>query len=80
MEDLETGRVYTIKRNINAEISFIDCFPQDLFTYEQWYYKVKNAYYDKQDSGVDFYHLSCECGENCLEPYLLAQSKKKRKK
>lgn len=80
IEDLQTGRVYTIKKKINAELGFIDLFPQDLFTYEEWYYKVKNAYYQKEDNIIDFYYLSCELGESCLEPYLLGKSKKKRKK
>lgn len=79
MEDLKSGRVYTIKRKIHTELGYIDYFPQDLFTYEEWYYKVKNAYYGNNDT-IDFYFLSRECGESCLEPYLLGISKKKRKK
>jgi hypothetical protein len=80
IEDLESSRVYTIKKNINAELSFMDFFPQDLFTYEDWYYKIKNAYYLKENNIIDFYYLSSRCGESCLEPYLLNISKKKRKK
>lgn len=80
IEVLNSGRVYTVKKMINAELGFIDYFPQDLFTYEEWYYKLKNAYYPKEDNIIDFYYLSSVCGENCLEPYLLGQSKKKRKK
>jgi len=80
MEVLNNGRIYTIKSNINAELAFIDYFPQDLFTYEEWYYKLKNAYYSKDDNIIDFYHLSSVCGESCLDPYLLGQGKKKRKK
>lgn len=79
MEDLESGRVYTIQKKIHTELCYIDYFPQDLFTYEEWYYKVKNAYYIN-DHIIDFYFLSSECGESCLEPYLLGISKKKRKK
>lgn len=79
MEDLESGRVYTIKRKIQAELGFIDLFPQDLFTYEEWYYKLATSYYQKDDI-IDFYFLSRECGESCLEPYLLGLSKNKRKK
>lgn len=79
MEDIKNGRVYTIQKKINAELGFIDCFPQNLVTYEEWYYKLKNAYY-RTDDTIDFYFLSRECGENCLEPYLLGISKKKRKK
>lgn len=79
MEDIENGRVYTIQKRINAELGFIDYFPQNLVTYEDWYYKLKNAYY-RTDDIIDFYFLSRECGENCLEPYSLGISKKKRKK
>lgn len=78
MEDLKSGRVYTISKKIHAELSYIDYFPQNLFTYEEWYYKLKNAYYEHDDI-IDFYFLSRECGENCLDPYLLNISKKKRK-
>lgn len=78
IEELESGRVYTIKKDINAELGFVDCFPQDLFTYEEWYYKVKNAYFNEDDK-IDFYALSCHCGDNCLQPYLLGKSKKKVK-
>ena len=80
MEDLKTGRVYTIKKKINAELGYIDCFPQNLFTYEEWYYKLKNAYFQSEDSIIDFYSLSVNCGYNCLEPYMLGKSKIKRKK
>lgn len=79
MEDLKSGRVYTIHKKINAELGFIDYFPQDLVTYEVWCYKLKNAYYQTGDA-IDFYFLSRECGENCLNPYLLGISKKKRRK
>lgn len=79
MEDLQSGRVYTISKKIVAEASFVDLFPQDLFTYEEWYYKITNAYYQNEDV-IDFYFLSKECGESCLDPYLLGLSKKKRKK
>ncbi len=79
MEDLQSGRVYTISKKIVAEASFVDLFPQDLFTYEEWYYKIKTAYYQNEDV-IDFYFLSRECGESCLDPYLLGLSKKKRKK
>ena len=79
MEDIKNGRVYTIHKKINAELGFVDYFPQNLVAYEDWYYKLKNAYYQTSDM-IDFYFLSRECGENCLDPYLLGISKKKRKK
>lgn len=77
MENLTTGKVYSIRKNIKAELGFIDLFPQDLVTYEDWYYKIKNAYY-LNDEKIDFYSLSCECGEDCLEPYLLGNKKRKK--
>ncbi len=79
MEDLVSGRVYTIKKKINAEYSFMDYFPKDLVTYEEWYYRIKNAYYEENDSIIDFYNLSISCGEHCLEPYALGPSKKRKK-
>ena len=78
IEDLSTGKVYTIKKQIKAELGYIDYFPQNLATYEDWYYKIKNAYY-VNDEKIDFYGLSSECGENCLEPYLLSSGKKRKK-
>lgn len=79
MENIKNGRVYTIHKKINAELGFVDYFPQNLVAYEDWYYKLKNAYYRTEDI-IDFYFLSRECGENCLDPYLLGISKKKRRK
>lgn len=80
IENLETGRVYTIKKKICTELAYIDYFPQDLFTYEEWYYRIHNAYYANDNDIVDFYLLSCECGEFCLDLYPLGQGKSRRKK
>lgn len=78
MENLNTGSVYTIKKCIRSELGYIDIFPQDLFTYEEWYYKLKNAYYFNDDK-IDFYQLSCKCGDDCLEPFLLRYSRNRKK-
>lgn len=78
IENLKTGRVYTIRKKISAELSYVDCFPQDLFTYEEWYYRLKNSYYENSDNIIDFYFLSCECGEDCLDLYPLRKSKRKK--
>ncbi len=68
------------EKRIIAEASYQDCLPQDIATYEEWYYKVKNAYYNtSSDDIIDFYLLSCECGDSCLELYQLGQSKKRKK-
>lgn len=80
IENLETGRVYTINKKICAELAYIDYFPQDLFTYEGWYYHLKNAYYENFDGIIDFYFLSRSCSEDCLDLYPLGNSKNKRKK
>ena len=69
IENLETGRTYTIHNYICAELAYIDYFPQDLFTYEEWYYHLHNAYYENNNGPIDFYLLSCQCGESCLDLY-----------
>lgn len=80
IESLRNGRCYTLKKRIIAEASYQDCLPQDIATYEEWYYKVRNAYYNtSSDDIIDFYLLSCECGDSCLELYQLGQSKKRKK-
>lgn len=80
IDDLHNGRCYTLKKRIIAEVGYQDYFPQDIITYEEWYYKVKNAYYCASfDDIIDFYLLSCECGDSCLELYQLGQSKKRKK-
>ena len=79
IEDLQSGIVYTIKKKIKTSLEYLDEFPQDLVTYEEWYYRLKNSYYVTQNNNIDFYHLSIQCGENCLEPYALGLSKKRRK-
>lgn len=69
-----------MKKRIITEASYQDCLPKDIATYEEWYYKVKNAYYNvNSDDIIDFYLLSCECGDSCLELYQLGQSKKRKK-
>ena len=80
IEDIKNGRVYTIRKMIKAELGFIDYFPRNLASYEEWYYKVKNAYYSTNNKDeIDFYLLSSECGEDCLEPYLLGKRKGRKK-
>ena len=80
IESLNNGRCYTLKKKIIAEDGYQNYFPQDIATYEEWYYKVKNAYYNVNSNDIiDFYLLSCECGDSCLELYQLGQSKKRKK-
>lgn len=79
IEDIQNGRCYTISKEIKTTLDYIDLFPQDLSTYEDWYYKVKNAYYNSNSNEkIDFYSLSIECGDTCLEPKLLGISKNRR--
>lgn len=81
IEDISNGRCYTISKNIISTSSYFDMFPQNLATYETWYYKVKNAYYNpSSDDIIDFYSLSVECGDTCLEPKLLGISRSRRSK
>ncbi len=79
IEHLKTGRVYTISKRICIEASYIDSMPHDLFTYEEWYYRIKNCYYQNYDSEIDFYFLSCELGDTCLDLHMLGKSKQKVK-
>lgn len=81
IEILSSKKVYTIKKKIKTSLEYIDYFPIDLYTYEQWYYKLKNAYFETNiENSIDFYHLSISCGEHCLEPYALRLSKTKKNK
>lgn len=81
IEDIKNGRVYTVSKRINATLDYVDYFPKSLIEYEEWYYKIKNSYFNCDDSGpIDYYFLSVECGEDCLEPKLLGISKSRRKK
>ena len=79
IEDVNNGRVYTVSKRINATLDYVDYFPKTLIEYEDWYYRLKNSYFNCDDSGpIDYYFLSVECGEDCLEPKLLGVSKKRR--
>lgn len=80
IEDLKSEKVYCLKKKICTASDYVDLLPRDLITYETWNYKIKNAYfYMDQDDEIDFYLLSTECGENCLEPFELGKSKRKGK-
>lgn len=78
IQNLVTGKVYTIQKKICTELAYIDYFPQDLLTYEEWYYRVHNAYCESDNGPIDFYLLSCECGEDCLDLYPLGKAKRKK--
>lgn len=66
IEDLNTNKVYTISKNIKASLGYQDKFPLTLAHYEEWYYKLKNAYYHEDDE-IDFYFLSVEAGDTAFE-------------
>lgn len=80
IENLVNGKCYTVKKRIQASMSYQDYFPQDITSYEEWYYKLKNAYFTTNGSDIiDFYNLSVNCGNSCLELYELGNRKKKGK-
>lgn len=79
VEDLDNRRVYVIKKEIKALPDFLDVLPKNMVTYEDWHSRLKNCYQNEiiNGGGVDFYNLSVECGENCLDLYPLKLSRKK---
>lgn len=80
VEDFGNKRVYVIKKEIKALPDFLDILPTNMAMYEEWYIKLQNCIsYESMNGGrVDFYNLSVECGENCLDLYPLNLSKKRR--
>lgn len=74
IEDLNSGKVYTTSKKIKSSLGYQDYFPSTLAEYEDWYYKLKNAYYMDSDV-IDFYSLSVECGDTALD---LVELKKKK--
>lgn len=80
MHVLDRSTFYRSKKIIRASLGYEHLFPRDLATYEDWYYRLRNAYYfiDENDI-INFNILSVECGEDCLEPYLLGPRKRKVK-
>lgn len=81
VENLENKRVYVTKREIKSLPEFSYDLPKDIFAYEDWYVKLKNCYqYEMTNGGgVDFYNLSVECGNSCLDLYPLNLSRKRKK-
>lgn len=82
VEDLENKRVYATKREIKSTPDFLDVLPTDILSYEDWYCRLQNSYsYEISNvGGVDFYNLSIECGEHCLDLYPLNLSRTKKKR
>lgn len=77
IENLHTHRVYVTNKDIKACTEFYSMFPQTIGMYEEWYRKLKNSYYEPQDSNtIDFYNLSVECGDTCLDLCPLRSRKK----
>ena len=75
VENLEG--VYTIFKRVPVEVCYVDYLPQDLFTYEEWCYRIKNCCYGNSDGPIDFYFLSCQLGDNGLDLHRLGKSKQK---
>lgn len=65
LENLETGKVYTITQTIIASLAYIDYFPSTLFEFESWAQKIEQTEYYTDDK-IDFYNFSCLAGDNCL--------------
>lgn len=78
IEDLDDNKIYTISKNIKASLGYQDKFPMTLAEYEEWYYKLKNAYYNESDE-IDFYLLSIECGNTAFEVVELKKNTKEHK-
>lgn len=66
IENLDNNKIYTISKKVKASLGYQDKFPMTLSHYEEWYYKLKNAYYNQTDE-IDFYLLSIECGDTAFE-------------
>ncbi len=77
IENLERGGVYTIFKRLHVESYYVDYLPQDLFTYEEWCYRIENCYYENSDGPIDFYFLSRQLGDNGLALHRLGKSKQK---
>lgn len=78
IEDLSDNKVYTISKKVKASLGYQDKFPTTLAHYEEWYYKLKNAYYNESDE-IDFYLLSVECGDTAFEVIELKKNSKEHK-
>lgn len=65
LQDLNTNKVYTVKKSIQAALGYIDLFPSTLFEFEEWCYKLENAYYEPIDT-IDFYDFSTNYGSDVL--------------
>lgn len=78
IEDLSDNKVYTISKKVKASLGYQDNFPMTLAEYEEWYYKLKNAYYNESDE-IDFYLLSVECGDAAFEVVELKKNTKEHK-
>lgn len=65
LEDLTTKKIYTLLKSVQASLGYIDLFPSTLFEFEDWCYKIENAYYENDDQ-IDFYAFSSNYGNDVL--------------
>jgi hypothetical protein len=78
MEDLFSGDVYIIKKEIKVSCDYVNVLPRELLTYELWYCALKDSFDNNLVDNIDLYNLSVQRGDNCLYPYALGRSKKRK--
>ena len=67
IEDLTTNKKYVLKKSLFASLDCVDLFPQDFRTFEEWDYKLQNAYFNPSElNGIDFYEFSCRLKDDEL--------------
>lgn len=65
LENLNTKKVYTLKRSIILSYDYENILPQNLFEFENWCQKIEQHYYE--DDKIDFYSIACNMKDNALE-------------
>lgn len=65
IKNLSTKKAYTTRNDICASLGYQDLFPRTIQQYEEWYSQIKDSYY-QQNSDIDFYRLSVNCGDDAL--------------
>jgi len=79
LENISTGQVFTIRKNIIASNGYYDLFPETLLEFEIWCQKLSESYY-RDDDKIDFYGFSTIAGTDALDLRLLENNPIKRQK